>query len=126
MKVAYWITTVLVSAAFLFFGFLHITQPPPMVAGIHSLGYPQYFLTIDGIANWLAVLGLLVPGFPRVREWAYAGLVFLLIGAICSHAASHQSFVSPLVVLLFVIASYVLWHRLQPANPRSQSIEGSV
>lgn len=116
MKVAYWITTALVAAAFLFFGFLHIRQQPPMVAAIHSLGYPQYFLTIDGVANWLAVLGLLIPGFPRVREWAYAGLAFLLTGAIWSHVASHQSFAPPFIVLLFVIASYVLWHRLEFAT----------
>ena len=49
------------------------------------LGYPLYLLTILGIAKVLAVIGLVVPRFRRVKEWAYAGVFFVYAGAACSH-----------------------------------------
>ena len=49
------------------------------------LGYPTYLLPFLGPAKILSVTAVLVPGFPRLREWAYAGLVFNLVGAWYSH-----------------------------------------
>lgn len=100
---------------FTFFGVIHIMRGPQVVEGLHSLGYPTYFLIIDGVANWLAVAALLIPGFPRVREWAYAGLVFLMIGAIWSHSVNHQPPFFQLVILALIVASYRLWHRTSGA-----------
>lgn len=111
MKAAYWITTVLLALALLSTGFLDITHQPMMVAGITSLGYPEYFLTLDGLAKWAAVAGILVPGLVVMREWAYAGLTFLTLGAAWSHLASHQSPAPPIFVLALVQASYLLWRR---------------
>jgi hypothetical protein len=113
MKIAYWIITVLLSLLMLFGAFLDLSHKPEMVAGIHSLGYPEYFLTIDGLAKVLAVLALLVPVPATLREWAYAGLTFLTIGAAWSHAASHQSPVAAIVVLAAAQASYWLWRKLR-------------
>jgi hypothetical protein len=113
MKIAYWIVTVPLCLFLVFGGFLDITHKPEMVAGIRSLGYPEYFLTIDGLAKFLAVLALLVPGFPTLREWAYAGVTFLVIGATWSHAASHQNFAPAIVVLAFAQASYWLWRKIR-------------
>lgn len=111
MKAAYWITTVLLALLLLSTGFLDVTHRPMMVAGIASLGYPEYFLTIDGLAKWAAVVGLLVPGLVTLREWAYAGLVFLTLGAAWSHLASGQSPAPPLVALTLTAASYLLRRR---------------
>jgi uncharacterized membrane protein YphA (DoxX/SURF4 family) len=51
------------------------------------LGYPLYFAPIMGVAKGLAVVALLVPRFPRLKEWAYAGVFFVYAGAAASHFA---------------------------------------
>jgi uncharacterized membrane protein YphA (DoxX/SURF4 family) len=117
MKIAYWIITILLCLLLLFGGFMDITHNPQMVIGIHSLGYPEYFLTIDGLAKFLAVLALLVPGFLTLREWAYAGLTFLTIGAAWSHLANHQSPAAAIITLAAAQASYWLWRSLRAAAP---------
>ena len=111
MKATYWITTGLLALLLLSTGFLDITRQPMMVAGITSIGYPEYFLTLDGLAKWAAAVAILVPGLVVTREWAYAGLTFLTLGAACSHLACHQSPVPPIVVLALVQASCLLWRR---------------
>jgi hypothetical protein len=111
MKAAYWITTALLALLLLSTGSLDITHQPMMVAGVTSLGYPEYFLTLDGVAKGAAVAGILVPGLVVAREWAYAGLTFLTLGAAWSHLACHQSPVPPLVLLALVQASCLLWRR---------------
>jgi len=116
MKAAYWITTGLLALLLLSTGLLDITRQPAMVAGVTSLGYPEYFLTLDALAKWAAALALLVPGLVVTREWAYAGLTFLTLGAAWSHLVCHQSPAPPLVVLLLVQASCLLWRRTRRAG----------
>jgi hypothetical protein len=75
------------------------------------LGYPAYFATILGIWKLLGAIVVLVPGFGRVKEWAYAGMVFDLTGASASHAISGDpagNVLTPLVILAIVVASYLL------------------
>ena len=55
---------------------------------IERLGYPQYFLTILGIWKLLGAVALLIPRFPRLKEWAYAGVLFDLTGAVASLCAA--------------------------------------
>ena len=83
--------------------------------GLHRLGYPDYMTTILGTFKILGAIALLVPKFPMLKEWAYAGATFLLIGAAWSHAACHESPMSPLIVLVIIIASYVLRLRVPEA-----------
>jgi uncharacterized protein (TIGR03382 family) len=117
MKAAYWITTGLLALLLVSTGFLDVSHHPMMVAGVTSLGYPEYFLTFDGLAKWAAAVAILVPGLVVTREWAYAGLTFLTLGAALSHLASHQSPAPPLFVLALVLASYVLWRRRSTSRP---------
>ena len=111
MKATYWITTVLLALLLLSTGFVDVTHQPMMVAGVTSLGYPEYFLTLDGLAKWAAAAAILIPGLVLTKEWAYAGLTFLTLGAAWSHLASHQSPAPPLFVLALVQASCLLWRR---------------
>src|SRR6185295_867667 len=60
---------------------------PPGVWGITQLGYPVYFLTIIGVWKILGAVAVLIPKFPLLKEWAYAGFFFLMTGAIFSHIA---------------------------------------
>ncbi|WP_194814022.1 DoxX family protein [Nocardia sp. XZ_19_385] len=75
------------------------------------LEYPMYFATILGVAKLLAVAALLVPRFPRLKEWAYAGLVFVYVGAAASHLAVGDpaaKWVGPLFFTAFTLASWAL------------------
>lgn len=82
------------------------------------LGYPMYLLTILGIWKIPCALVLLVPRFPRLKEWAYAGAFFTYSGAIASHLAIGDGaalWMPPLVLAVFTLASWAM----RPAERRS-------
>jgi len=84
---------------------------PPFIGIIRHLGYPAYFMTILGAWYVLAGVALLAPRFPRVKEWAYAGLVFNYTGAAASHLAVGDgagALAGPSVFLGLVVASWAL------------------
>lgn len=110
-KIGYWATTGLVAFAFAFGGVMDLARPPEVMAGIEALGYPAYFALIIGVWKVLGAAALLAPRLPRLKEWAYAGMVFDLTGAAASHAAVGDpaaKVIVPLVLLALVVASYVL------------------
>jgi uncharacterized membrane protein YbaN (DUF454 family) len=110
-KIAYWITTGILAAVLGVLGVINLWAPPDMVAMFASLGYPEYLSGILGVAKLLAMIAILVPSFPRLKEWAYAGVTFDLVGAAWSHAASGHAFrdiVTPLLVLAVAMASWYL------------------
>ena len=78
---------------------------------IQHLGYPAYFMTIHTIWYILAGAALIVPRFPRLKEWAYAGLFFLYTGAFMSHLAVGDSalmLIAPVVFTSLVLGSWAL------------------
>ena len=84
-----------------------------------ALGYPEYLMTILGTAKLLGVVALLMPRFPLLKEWAYAGFTFDLLGASASHAFVRDPPMEtalPLIILGIAAASYVL----RPASRRLQ------
>ncbi len=83
-KLVYWISTSLFAAFMAFTAIPDIFLEPDAVAFISKLGYPEYFIVFIGIAKLLGSIAILIPGFPRIKEWAYAGLFFDLIGAVYS------------------------------------------
>lgn len=130
MRVAYWIVTGLLELFLLGTGFMDMSHNAQMSAGIRSLGYPEYFLIIDGTAKLLAAVGIAAPRLPALgersstpREWAYAGLTFLTVGATWSHLANHQSPAAPVVVLALASASRWLWRRTN-AEDSTRGIDG--
>ncbi|WP_245815451.1 DoxX family protein [Hymenobacter gelipurpurascens] len=68
-------------------GVSNLLSVPEAVAGFQHLGYPAYLLPFLGVAKLLGVAAILVPSFPKLREWAYAGFVFDLSGAMYSSYA---------------------------------------
>lgn len=86
---------------------------------IEALGYPEYLMTILGVAKLLGVIALIIPGTPFLKEWAYSGFTFDLLGASASHAFVGDSAVEvvlPLIILGFSTAS--CW--LRPDSRRLQ------
>jgi uncharacterized membrane protein YphA (DoxX/SURF4 family) len=120
-NLGYWATTGLVALGFAFGGAMDIAHPPDVVAGMAHLGYPVYFAVLLGLWKVLGAIAIVVPGFGRVKEWAYAGMFFDLTGAAVSHAVSGDDaghVLIPLVLLALVIASYLL-------RPESRRLVGA-
>jgi uncharacterized membrane protein YphA (DoxX/SURF4 family) len=86
-------------------------QRPPFTGIMKHLGYPDYVMTIIGVWYVLGGVGLVVPRFPRLKEWAYAGLFFIYTGAIASRLAVGDgvvTLVGPIILTGLVIASWTL------------------
>ena len=86
--VAYWVTTALVEFELILGGIWDVLRTQHVRGLIHLLGYPEYFLIILGVWKLLGAVALVMPGFPRLKEWTYAGVIFNFTGAIASHLAA--------------------------------------
>lgn len=114
-KIAYWTTTILVAFFIGSGGLGQIWQFSVHRHGIVPvLGYPMYFFAILGLWKALGAVAILVPRFPRLKEWAYAGIIFDLTGAAASVAAVHDygayafHIFAPLILTAFTVASWAL------------------
>ncbi len=87
LNVAYWIFTGLLIPSLGYGSVMELLGNPQSVAIITSLGYPAYLSPFLGAARILALVTIFTPKFPRLKEWAYAGLVFDVIGATYSQIA---------------------------------------
>jgi hypothetical protein len=110
-SIAYWTTTILVAFS-MSGGIAQLARVPGVVDGfVRVLGYPPYFVTILGFWKTAGAIAILVPRFPRLKEWAYAGIFFDLTGAAASSAAVGGSafhIVAPLLVAVLAVASWAL------------------
>src|SRR5581483_5064677 len=84
-KIAYWLTTGILSALSLFAGYAYLSGSPQAIQGFAHVGYPQQLRIIPGVAKPLGAIALLVPGLPLIKEWAYAGFTFVWISAFIAH-----------------------------------------
>lgn len=111
----YWTTTGLLALGLIGGGGAELARYRPTVVGIEHLGYPVYFITI--IAAWkvLGGMALLVPGFARLKEWAYAGVFFVMTGAAMSHVIRHDPAWHIFVTLGFAALAVASW-ALRPAS----------
>ena len=115
MKRLYWIVTGLMSAFMLMASIPDILRIPQAVEIFAHLGYPTYLLPFIGIAKTLGVAAVLLPVTARLREWAYAGLVFDLMGALYSHLSVSDppaAWAMPVIGLVLVTGSYALYRRV--------------
>jgi uncharacterized membrane protein YphA (DoxX/SURF4 family) len=109
--IGYWATTGLLGLAFVAGGAGDLSGAPQVLEGMAHLGYPAYFATILGVWKVLGAVAVIAPRFPRLKEWAYAGIVFDLTGAAASHAVSGDpagKVITPLVLLAVAAASWAL------------------
>lgn len=123
MKIIYWVSTALLSVIMLGSGLTNLVMTDLSIQGLHTeLGYPTYIIPFIGLAKVLGVVAILVPRFPRLREWAYAGLFFDLAGALYSVIASGEGIakwgINAIALLIFAV-SYVYYHKVH--QPKVQS-----
>lgn len=114
-KIIYWVATIWLSLGMLSTGIVQLINMKEEVASMDILGYPTYLLSILGIWKILGVLAILIPKFPLLKEWAYAGFFFVMTGAIVSHLAvgdEMETFFGPTLLIVLTIAS---WY-YRPAN----------
>lgn len=114
----YWVSTALIAFETLAGGVMDLAHGrtmlvigPPVVEIVTHLGYPVYFLAILGFWKVLGAVALVVPRFPRLKEWAYAGIFFELTGAAASlaaHGDPARELVAPLVLAALAVASWCL------------------
>lgn len=114
-KIIYWIATLWLSLGMLSTGIVQLLQKKEDVDFILKLGYPSYFLILLGIWKILGVIAVLVPKFPLVKEWAYAGFFFVSTGAMFSHIAAGNAATEVLPSLLLLTLTVVSWF-LRPAD----------
>jgi uncharacterized membrane protein YphA (DoxX/SURF4 family) len=113
-SISYWVITAMVAFFIGSGGAAELARVPGNVEGLAHLGYPVYFATIIGFWKVLGAIAIVAPGFPRLKEWAYAGIFFDLTGAAASCAAvgGYGAYgfhvIAPLVLTGLTVASWAL------------------
>lgn len=114
--IAYWVTTGLVAFC-MTGGFFELLSLPTTTEGIVKLGYPAHIIPALGLGKILAILAILWPGLPRLKEWAYAGILFNMLGAIVSHLAHHDATWTVIVTVTVAALTLTSW-ALRPESRR--------
>jgi uncharacterized membrane protein YphA (DoxX/SURF4 family) len=113
-KIIYWIATIWLSLGMLSTGAVQLFKvkgdSPGSVDSVTQLGYPAYFVTMLGISKILGVIAVLIPKFPLLKEWAYAGFFFMMSGAVFTHIAAGNSISEIFPSLLLLILTLVSWY----------------
>lgn len=110
IKITYWIATLWLSLGMVSTAIVQLIKMKEEVNKTSiTLGYPLYFLTIIGVWKLLGVIAILIPKFPLLKEWAYAGFFFAMTGAIVSHLAvgdELKEYFGPALLLILIIVSW--------------------
>ena len=117
--IAYWVATALVVFELVLGGVWDVLRVPHVRVVMERLGYPTYFVVILGVWKLLGAVALVIPRFPRLKEWAYAGMVFNLTGALASHVASGDIEVGPMVYLVVMTGVTAASWSLRPPSRRN-------
>jgi hypothetical protein len=116
MTIAYWATTGLLVFC-MTGGIFELLGLETTMDGIKRLGYPSYIVPALGLGKVLAILAILWPGLPRLKEWAYAGIFFNMVGAFVSHVAVKDPAWSIVVTAAIAGLTLASW-ALRPAGRR--------
>ncbi len=121
-SVAYWVCTGLVVFFIGSGGLAYAMQVPDVIQGVVALGFPVHFVVLLGVWKVLGSIAILVPGFPLIKEWAYAGIMFDLTGAASASLATGGEWwhvAAPLSIAVLVAASWAL-------RPESRLLPGAT
>ncbi len=116
-KIIYWVATGWLSLGMVSTGIVQLIKMKEEVDMMTRLGYPIYFLTIIGAWKLLGVVAVLIPKFPLVKEWAYAGFFFAMSGAVFSHLAIGDDAKELFGPILLLILTAISWY-FRPAIRR--------
>ena len=114
-KIIYWVATLWLSLGMLSTGVVQLVRMKEEVTRFEHLGYPVYFLTLLGVWKVLGVVAVLIPKFPVLKVWAYAGFIFAMSGAVFSHLATGDAAKELFGPMLLLILTLVSWY-FRPAD----------
>jgi uncharacterized membrane protein YphA (DoxX/SURF4 family) len=120
-RIIYWMATIWLALGMISTGIVQLMRVKEEADMFIRLGYPLYFLTILGVWKILGVIAVLVPRFPVVKEWAYAGFFFAMSGAVISHLAVNdetKELFGPVLLLILIVVS---WY-FRPADRKAVAI----
>lgn len=120
-KIIYWIATAWMALGMLSTGIVQIIRMKEEVDMMTHLGYPAYVLVLIGIWKILGFIAVLVPRFPLLKEWAYAGFTFVMTGAVFSHLAAGDAAKELFGPILLLVLIAVSWY-LRPADRKLVSV----
>ena len=108
-KIIYWVSTIWLGLGMTSTAIVQLLKMKEEVDMMSHLGYPIYFLNVIGVWKILGVVAVLVPRFPLIKEWAYAGFFFIMSGALYSHLAlgdEAKEFFGPALLIILTIVSW--------------------
>jgi uncharacterized membrane protein YphA (DoxX/SURF4 family) len=115
-KILYWVFTILLIALMLFSAYGSLFNSGQTQTFAQHIGFPVYLFTFLAIAKILGCVAILVPGFSRLKEWAYAGFTFDLMGATDIFISNHFPFAqwAPFMLFgfIFIFGSYICYHKI--------------
>jgi hypothetical protein len=112
----YWVVTAAVIGECATGGTMDLFRMSPFYPMLLALGYPGYLATILGAAKLAAAVVVAAPGLPRLKEWAYAGIVINMVGAAASHVAMHRALSNLLPPAMFAVLAILSWAWRPPAR----------
>jgi hypothetical protein len=122
-KIIYWIATLWLALGMTATGIVQLFKlQPEAVTQVTHLGYPEYLLAILGVWKILGVAAVLIPGFPLLKEWAYAGFFFAMSGAAISHIIVGDGIGDIFPPILLLTLTLVSWY----LRPESRRVAGKV
>lgn len=117
-KIIYWVATLWLALGMVSTGIVQLIKMEDEVARtVNDLGYPIYFLTLLGVWKIAGVVAILLPKFPLIKEWAYAGFFFVMSGAVFSHFANGDDATDFFGPVLLLVLTFVSWY-FRPADKK--------
>ena len=120
-KIGYWIATCWLALGMFSTGVVQLIATKEEVDLMTHLGYPLYFLQIIGVWKLLGVVAVLIPKYPLLKEWTYAGFFFAMTGAIYSHVALGDGPVDSFGPTLLLVLTVLSWY-LRPDDRKLLSL----
>jgi len=120
-KIIYWIATIWLALGMTSTGIVQLIKMKEEAAMMAHLGYPLYMLTLLGVWKILGAVAVLIPKFPLVKEWAYAGFFFVMSGAVFSHLAAGDGAKDFFGPVLLLVLTFVSWY-FRPADRKIISV----
>ncbi|MGG5207697.1 DoxX family protein [Chryseobacterium sp. MIQD13] len=114
-KIIYWIFTLWMALGMISTAIVQLMKNKDELANFTNLGYPAYLMTIIGVWKILGVIAVLIPRFPLLKEWAYAGFFFVMSGALISHIIIGDTAGNTLPALLLLVLVIISWY-FRPAD----------
>jgi len=124
-RIIYWVSTIWLSLGMVSTGVVQLLKMKEEATMFTHLGYPEYLLTMLGVWKLLGVVTVLIPKFPLLKEWAYAGFFFAMTGALVSHIVigdGAKEFFGP---SLLIVLTMVSWYS-RPADRKIDTLTNNL